>query len=100
MNIVPIRAQHTMTHARVAGKISNGNPLEPQRPGGEQMKSAVPGKIIDPGGGFEKDNRRARRSWRLADDTLCHTRDFQIVEPADKSAFEALSEEVLEHGSC
>ena len=61
------------------------------------MESAVPREIIDPCGCFEEDDGRA--SWfRFAfRNLLCHLGDLQIIEPADKSAFEALGEKIFEH---
>ena len=62
------------------------------------MKSAVPGKIVDPGGGFEEDDGRACRRRRLARNFFCGLRNFEIVEPADQSALDALSVEFWKHG--
>ena len=61
------------------------------------MKPAVPGEVIDPRGGFEEDNRRARRRRGVANNALCHARDFEIIEPADKPAFDSLFEEFFYH---
>ncbi len=33
-------------------------------------------------------------------DSFRQPRDFQIIKPANESAFEALGEEFSEHGSC
>jgi len=57
------------------------------------MKSAVPREVIDACGCFEERDRRARRRRRVASYELRHARDLQIIEPADESAFKALSEE-------
>ena len=61
------------------------------------METAVPGKIVDAGGRFEENNRRARGRRRLASQARCSTRNFEIIEPADESAFDALGEEIIEH---
>jgi len=90
MNIVPICPQHAVTHPGMACKIGYRNPFQPQGPGCQQMKSAVPGKIIDPGGGFEEDDGRACRRRRLARNFFCDLRNFEIIEPADQSALDAL----------
>ncbi len=95
MHIIPVRSQHTMAHARVACKVSNRNSLQPQRPGCEQMESTVPGEVIDPCGSFEKSDRRAARRRRVTSDESRYASDLQIIEPADKSAFEALFEEIF-----
>ena len=61
------------------------------------MKSAVPREIVNTRGGFEEDDRRARGSWRVTSYKLRDLRNFEIVESADKSAFDALGEEFF-HG--
>ncbi len=81
-------------------KISNRDPLQSQRPGGQQMKPTIPGEIIDPGGGFEKDDRRAVSRRRVTSDEFCYARNFDVIEPAEESALEALGEEFSEHGIC
>ena len=60
------------------------------------MESAVPREVIDPCGGFEERDRRAGSRRRATSYELRHTRNLQIIEPADESAFEALSEEFFE----
>lgn len=57
------------------------------------MKPAVPGEIVDSRGGFEKDDRRPGRRRGVAGNALCHARNFEIIEPADKPALDALREE-------
>ena len=59
------------------------------------MKSAVPGKVIDAGGGLKKNDRLARCGRRVTGDKLRRLRHFEVVEPADKSAFDALGEKVF-----
>ena len=61
------------------------------------MECAVPGKVIDACGGFEERDWRARGLWLLTGNAPCYTRDLQIIEPADESAFDALSEEFFYH---
>jgi hypothetical protein len=84
-----------MTHARVAGKINHWDSLQAERPRGQQMKSTVPGKIVNASGRFEEDNRRVRGSWRVASYELCDSGNLEVVEPADKSAFDALGIKVF-----
>src|SRR5215216_1486845 len=86
-----------MAHAGVTGKIGDRDSLQAQRPGGKQMKTTVPRKIINARGSLEKHNRCARRTRRLASDAFRQARDLEIVEPADESAFDALGEEFVEH---
>lgn len=57
------------------------------------MKAAVPRQIVDSGRGFEEDNGSARRSGRLMGNTFGNTCDLEVIQPADESAFDALSEE-------
>lgn len=61
------------------------------------MKTAIPGEIVDPRGGFEEHDWRALGRRRLADNAFCSTRNLEIIQPADKTAFEALSEYFVEH---
>lgn len=63
------------------------------------MKSTIPRKIIDPCGSFEKGDRPTRWGRRAAGDEFRDARDFEIVEPADQSTFEALIEKFFEHSS-
>ena len=63
------------------------------------MKSAVPRKIVNASGRFEEDNRRTRGSWRVAIYELRGSRDLEIIESADKSAFDALGEEIFYHSN-
>ena len=95
--MVAVCSQHTFTHTGIAGKISNGNPLQAECPRGQQVKSAVPGKVVNAGGGFEENNGSARGSWRIASYELRDSRNFEIVESADKAAFDTLGEEFFEH---
>ena len=60
------------------------------------MKSAVPGEVVDAGGGFEEEERRAGRDRRLPGDPFRHTGDLPIVKPAGDAALEALFEEFRE----
>ncbi len=59
------------------------------------MESTIPGEVIDPCRGFEEDDRRAARRRRVTGDESRYAPDLQIIEPADKSAFEALLEEIF-----
>jgi hypothetical protein len=61
------------------------------------VKPAVPGEIVNPGGGFEEDDGRARSGRRLTSYELRQARDLEIVEPANESAFEALGEKIFHH---
>ena len=61
------------------------------------MKSAIPREVIDPCGSFEKDDRLTCCRWRVAINESCHAGNLEIVEPADKSTFEALGVEMFEH---
>ena len=63
------------------------------------METAVPREIVDARGGLEKDHRRARGFWLLTSYSPRHRRDFEIIEPADQSAFDTLSVEFSEHGN-
>ena len=54
------------------------------------MEAAVPGEIVDPGRGFEEYNRRALSRRRLTGNKFCEPSNFEIVEPASETAFEAL----------
>src|ERR1044072_8685925 len=81
----------------MTGEIHDGNPLQAQGPGGQQVESTIPRKIIDTCRGFEKHNRRAGRRRGLTSNALGKPRDFSIIEPADKSALDSLFEEFSEH---
>ena len=61
------------------------------------MKSTIPGKIVDPCGSFEEDDRSARRRRRLARHTSGSACDLEIIESTDNSALNALFEEFVEH---
>lgn len=61
------------------------------------MESAVPGEVIDSCGCFEENNRCASRLRLLASHLARHRCDLEIVESADKSAFDALGEEIFHH---
>jgi hypothetical protein len=62
------------------------------------MKPAVPREVVDAGGGFEENHRRARGVRRATRHDMRHARNFDIVETADESAFEALREEIRNFG--
>ena len=62
------------------------------------MEAAVPREIINPCGRFEKYDRRARWRWRVTDDEFSYACNFEIIEPADKSALDALGEKFSKHG--
>ena len=96
--MVAVCAEHAFAHARVAGKVSDGDSLQAERPRGQQVKSAVPGEIIDASGGFKENDGRACGSWRIASYEPRNLGNFEIIESADKSAFDALGEEFFEHG--
>jgi hypothetical protein len=59
------------------------------------VKAAVPGKVIDTGGGFEEDDRCA--AWlRFFASYFARDRcDLDVIKSADKSTFDALGEEFL-----
>src|SRR5215216_1483453 len=61
------------------------------------MKSAVPGKIIDPCRGLEENDRRAVGLRFCALDSPGKRRNFEIIKSAYNSALDALSEEFVEH---
>lgn len=63
------------------------------------MKTAIPRKIINSRGSLEKDDWLTCRRWRAAGDKSSDARNLEIVEPADKSTFEALGVEISEHGN-
>jgi hypothetical protein len=84
-----------MTHARVTGEIYNRDSPQAQRPGGQQVKTAVPGEIINTGGGFEEYDRCGRRLRVLAGYAPRHRRDFEIIQPADQPAFDALGVKIF-----
>jgi hypothetical protein len=54
------------------------------------MEAAVPGEVIDPGRGFEENDRGAGRRGGLSSHALCDTRDLEVVQPADEPALDAL----------
>jgi hypothetical protein len=83
-----------MAHARMAGEIDYRDSLQTQRPRSQQVKTAVPGEIVDARGCFEEDDRRARGLQFLTRNSPGHRRDFQVIEPADQSAFDALGEKI------
>jgi len=64
------------------------------------MKPAVPGEVIDPCRCFEEDDRRTMSRRRVTSYKSRHTCNFEIIEPADKPALEALDEKFNEliHG--
>ena len=95
MWIVAIRPEHAMAHARVTCKINHRNFLQAERPRYQQMKSAVPRKIVNASGCFEKNNRRAIWLRLFAEHFARQRCDLEIVEPAHKSAFDALGEELF-----
>jgi len=95
LRMVSVRAENAVTHPRIAREICDRDALQAQRPRGQQMKSAVPREIVNPRGGLEEDDRRARRLWFLARNFSRHRRDLEIIEPADKSAFDALGEKLF-----
>ena len=61
------------------------------------MEAAVPGEIVDARGGLEKDHRRARGGRFAPRHLPSHAGYFEIVEPADQSAFDALFIEFSKH---
>jgi len=63
------------------------------------MKSTVPGEIVNSRGGFEEHYRRAVNWRRVTSYKFRHARDFEVIQAADKSAFEALGEEFSKHGN-
>jgi len=97
--IVSIGSEYTLAHPRVAGEDRNRHALQAQRPGCEQVKSAVPREIVNPGGGFEEDDRLSLRRRFLARNMPRHRRDLEIVESADQSALEALGDKFSKHGN-
>ena len=92
MRVISVRPQYTFAHARITGKINDGDALQAKRPRRQQMESAVPGEIVNASGCLEENNRRARRMRRVTSYKLRHARDLEIIEPADESAFETLGE--------
>jgi hypothetical protein len=61
------------------------------------MKTAVPGEIVYAGRCFEERDRRII-GWRLfASNGSRYRGNFEIIEPADQTAFDALREEFVEH---
>lgn len=97
MNLIAICAKHAVTHPGMTRKISDRDPSETQRPGGEQMEAAVPRKIVDPGRSLEENDGRTGRRRRPSDHSLCNPRDLEIIEPADQAALNALFEEFSKH---
>jgi hypothetical protein len=93
VRIIPIRPQHALAHARITGEIRHRDSLQAERPRSQQVKSAVPRKIVNARGCLEEDNRRAIRMRFFASHFARHGSDLEIIEPADKSAFDALGEE-------
>jgi hypothetical protein len=57
------------------------------------MKSAIPREIVDAGGSFEEHDWLTSCGWRVTGDKFRDMCDLEIVEVADKSAFETLGEE-------
>jgi hypothetical protein len=95
--MITIRTKHALAHAGIASEISDWDSLQTKSPRGQQMKSAVPGKVINAGGGFEKNNGRAVRLGFLPGNLLCDTGNFEVIQPADESAFDTLGKKFL-HG--
>ena len=93
---VAIGAEDATTHARVAGEIHDGHPTQPQGPGREQVEGAVPGEVIDSGGGLEEGDWPPGRSRRISRYDAGETRDADIVQPADNSTHEALGHDVMQ----
>jgi len=60
------------------------------------MESAVPRKIIYACGRFEENDWRAIRRWFLTRNFPRNRCDLKIIEPADKSALEALGEKFIQ----
>ena len=56
------------------------------------MKTAVPRKIVDARRGFEENNWRTIRLRFFASHLTRNRCDFEIIESADQSAFDALGE--------
>ena len=62
------------------------------------MESAVPGQVVNAGGCFEENDRRAFGLRFLTSHLMRYKCYLEIIEPADKSAFDALGEKIFEHG--
>ena len=61
------------------------------------METAIPGKIVNPRGGFEENDRRLRSRRRLSSHAFGDACNFAMIESADDSALDALFEEFVEH---
>lgn len=59
------------------------------------MKAAVPREIVDACGGLEKDHRRARGNRLTPRHLTRYTGNLKIIQPADKSTFDALGEKFV-----
>ena len=64
---------------------------------GRTTERAIKG-IVDACGCLEKDHRRAGRLRFLKGYTPRHAGNFEIIQSADQSAFDALGEKVAQHG--
>jgi hypothetical protein len=81
----------------MTGEIGNWDALESQCPGRKQMKTTIPGKIINSSGCLKEHDRRTVGLWFFTENSSRHSRNFNIIESADQPAFDALREEFLEH---
>lgn len=63
------------------------------------MKPGIPGKIVDPCGCLKENHRRAIGQRFSAEHFARNRFDFEVIEPADEAALNALGEEFLHEGS-
>jgi hypothetical protein len=87
---IAIGAQYATTHSGAASEIGNRNAAEPQGPGGQQVEGTVPGKVIQPGRGFEECNWPARRRRGNPIHGPGEVPDADIIQPPDGAAEQAL----------
>ena len=98
MDSLPICPQYTFAHARMAGEIGNRDAFQPQSPRSQQVKAAVPRKIVNPGRGFEKNDGLSFWLRCALRHLSCHGGNLQVIEPADETALDALCAKLGEAG--
>jgi hypothetical protein len=95
--IVTVRAQNTTAHTVIAGKISDRNALHAQSPGCEQVEGAVPGKIVEAAGSFEKGNGPDFSGlWRNSGNTQRHAKNPPVIEMAGEAALDVLGKKFFQ----
>ncbi len=63
------------------------------------MKAAIPGQIVDAGGGFEKDHGSTDGNGRTARDAPCQRGNPDVIDATDEAALDTLLEKIAHHRS-